>query len=432
MRLFTPQVPDVLLSALPGSRRARAPFSGRGSAGITIRVRAKCLAVPYPDCGELSHRVHSRYRHTLADLPWHDTAVQLRLQTRRFFCSTASCRRRIIAERLPGTAACYGRRTVRLATALQAIAFASGGRAGARLLHQLRMEGNADTLLHPLRAPGSPLSICSPRVLGVDDWAYRRGRTYGTLLVDLEEHKVIEFLPDRSAETLAAWLQQYPGIEVIARDRSTEYARGIPQGAPNAQQVADRWHLLHNLRQVLDRFFTASHARLKAAARQTGVRVPPLRSIPQRRSRGERAASEAARERRLARFEEVRRLHRDEGLKIHPSARRLRMSPTTVRKYLSAEAFPEWTSPPPKAASLSPYEDYLKTRWRDGFRNARQLWLEIHAQGYTGSLWQTYRWAQPRQTEPAKNTPRKYHRTCLAQGLDEPKECASRHRSGGW
>jgi transposase len=245
-------------------------------------------------CGKITRRVHSRYSRTLSDLPWHGNAVRIQLEARRFFCDTASCSRRIFAERLPETTKHYARRTLRLSAAIDAVALALGGEAGARLAGRLAMRISPGTMLRRLHggAPASPAT--APRVLGVDDWAFRKGQRYGTILVDLERRRPVDLLPDRTADTLARWLAKHSGIGIIARDRSSEYSRAIQQAAPHVREVADRWHLLHNLRQMLERFFTGHHAHLKQLVGDEVARLPPsFEWTPQRRSRAEEAASAA-------------------------------------------------------------------------------------------------------------------------------------------
>ena len=195
-----------------------------------------------PDCGRASRAVHSRYQRHSADLPSLGRRVRVGLRVRRFYCRNARCARRTFAEQLPELVVPYARRTRRLGEAQGRVGVALGGEAATRLLEHLAMPASADTVLCLVRRLPLPEPE-SPRVVAVDDWAVCKGRTYGTIVVDLERRRVVDLLPDRTSPTVAAWLQQRPGVEVVARDRSTEYARAAAIGAPKAVQVTDRWRV---------------------------------------------------------------------------------------------------------------------------------------------------------------------------------------------
>jgi len=200
---------------------------------LTLHVTSTQACVPCPLCHVRTSRVHSRYTRTLADLPWGAYVVRAQLRVRKFFCDHPACPRQIFTERLLTVAAPWARRTLRLAQLLLAYGIALGGEAGARLVARLGLRTSADTLLRLVQTAPTP-DASAPQVLGVDEWAWRRGHRYGTILVNLEDHRVLDLLPERSVESVAAWLAQHPTITVVYRDRSALYAEGIRRGAPQA------------------------------------------------------------------------------------------------------------------------------------------------------------------------------------------------------
>jgi transposase len=367
---------------------------------ITIITVPKPSQSACPLCGDVSQRVHSHYNRTLADLPWQGRAVRIQVRARRFHCVRVGCPRRIFTERLPQVAAPWARRTARLGSLQRHIGFALGGEPGSRLAARLSMPLSGDTLLRLIRdaelEPHPP-----PRVAGIDDWSWRRGKRYGTIICDLERRRVIDILPERSTEAVAAWLQQHPGVEVIARDRAGAYAEGARQGAPNATQVADRWHLLRNLgdavQAAVDRYRSAvgRAARIVASGQSAGQEEPTAAPYSTKETR-RRAERQAQRQRR---YEELHRLHLS-GLSTEAIAPALGMSATVARRWLKAGGPPVHTKPV-QPRPLDVHIAALDRRWREGCRNATRLWRELREQGFTGSRGPVARWvAQRRREDP--------------------------------
>jgi len=358
---------------------------------IALRVAAVTATAPCPACQHPSRRIHSRYVRMVADVAWGGVPVTLRVQVRRFFCGNTACPRRIFAERLPRLVDRYARQTCIRRTMLQRIGLALGGAAGARLAAALGLPVGRTALLALVRAvprpTGEPL-----RVVGIDEWAWRRGHRFGTILVDLARHRVVDLLADRAADSTAAWLRQRPGIAVVVRDRSGLYADAAHRGAPEATQIADRWHLIHNLAEGLEAFLLQQRAALRAASAVPGEAplvasdTAPGPLTPQRPRHGQQRAEEASRQRNarlVEQYEAIRRLH-TAGADVADIARRVGTSRRTVYRYrdLPEPPAPKRPHRPSRQRVLTPYEPYLLQRWGEGCHNGMRLYREIRVQGY--------------------------------------------------
>lgn len=347
---------------------------------VHISVSARSADGKCTRCGTVSARVHSRYERRLDDAPAGGQQVMIRLAVRRFFCSSAQCPAQTFAEQIEGLTSAYARRTPLLRRMLEAIALALAGRSGARLADRLGICAGRSTMLRLIRALPDPGSGAIA-VLGVDEFAMRRGHSYGTLLVDIATRRPVDVLPERSADSFCAWLDAHPGIEIICRDRAGCYADGAARGAPLAVQVADRWHLLHNLADAVER---------TVARHRPCLREPLVQPV---QSENATAAPQApAREGRLgprtrARHAEVHAALAS-GMNLSQISRELGLDRRTVRRYAHAAAPGDMLAAAPavRASGLDPHLAYLRQRWQEGCHSTNQLYEEIRGRGYRGSL----------------------------------------------
>jgi transposase len=397
----------TLLPESPGLRLENVAIDAET---VSLSVASTRPSAACPVCENSSDRLHSHYLRTVTDLPWGGRCVRLSLRVRRFRCSDPRCPRQIFAERLPRVVEPYARKTTRLREILLLVGFALGGEAGARLARRLGMKASSSTLLRSLHGAALP-SFTPPEVIGVDDFALLKGRRYGTIVVDFERHRPIELLEGRSAEILAGWLKKFPKIRIVGRDRSTEYERAIEDGAPQAVEVLDRWHLLKNLRQSTEHVLESNSARLSKITLpvkgDSGEEDTLAEHAPVPRSSKEQAASASYRSKMLARYRKVKKLH-SQGMSMLAICRATGMSRGAVRRYVHADSFPERRRHPPQASMLDPFTPYLAKRWQEGCHVAMQLWREIKEQGYPGSPGRVLQWARQRRCEPAPATPGRY------------------------
>jgi transposase len=315
---------------------------------LSLTVRATHPTSCCPLCSQASSSIHSHYQRTLGDASCVGRCVRLSLTVRRFYCRNRLCERKVFTERLPRFVEPWARMTIRLNQHLQAVALATSGRGGIKLAVRLGMQSTRQALLRRIMAlPDLPEE--SVLYLGIDDFSFRRGQRFGTVLVNLETHHIVDLLPDRRAETAAAWMQQRPDIMAVSRDRGAEYAKAVADGAPQAINVADRFHMLQNLTEVLQLLVGRS------------LQVVQLR---------------------------------EQGMKPPEIARQLRMGERTVREWLKQETFPEAKKRRKRQSSFEAFARFVLSRWEAGERNGLALWREIKEQGYTGSERTVYRYLE--------------------------------------
>ena len=339
---------------------------------ITAVVTTTSQETECPLCHQCSARIHSRYVRAVADLPWMGCAVRLELHVRRFFCSNSECARQIFTERLPNVVVPYARRTTRLTDVFTLIGFALGGEAGKRLMTGMGLSASPDTLLRLIRAQPEEQAP-TPRILGVDDFSFCKRKSYGTILLDLERRVPIDLLPDREAATLEKWLKAHAGVEIISRDRGGPYAEGARQGAPDAQQVADRWHLLANLSEALKPFFVRKQAQLKALVQKPSetFAVEEEKQLPAwYTGQTDRKIKmyDAHHQERVERYHKVHEL-RAQGAELTLIAHHVGISRTTVNKYLNMEHPPARKTGKRSGSVIDLYKEYIVKRWNEGVRN---------------------------------------------------------------
>src|SRR5713226_9379966 len=314
---------------------------------VTVTVHAARPTASCPCCGTSSQRVHSHYTRTLRDLPASGRSVHLNVRVRRFFCQERTCPQKIFAERFPSLTLPRVKFTLRLQEALREMGFELGGEAGARLGKRLSYPGSPDTILRLVKQTQLPL-VSSPRVVGIDDWSWKRGLRYGTLICNLENNRPLDVLPDRSVQTVSAWFEKRPSVEIVSRDRSSEYAAAISKGAPQALQVADLWHVGTNLRESVQTLLARCRAEIRrglqiqATPEQEPEEMEAVLEEERRpaRSPSVKLAQVGRRAQKLDQYEQVVEFHQ-QGVKAADSASHVGIGERTVHRWLAHGSFPE-------------------------------------------------------------------------------------------
>jgi len=402
--LLLPPIPALLLTRIDSTPDT-----------LTLALTATQATTPCPLCSVAATRIHSTYSRAPADLPCTYLRLRLVLAVRRWFCDNPACPRILFCERLGPALPVYARLTGHL----QLRGLRVGSKPGAAFGALVGFPTSPTTLLRLVRQAPLP-DLPTPRVLGVDDFAFRKGQTYGTILIDLERHHRVDLLPDREPATVIAWLHAHPGVEIISRDRASAYAAAATEGAPAAVQVADRFHLVVNLSDAVQRLWDRFPGALQQgtehlapqASQSLAPLAPPQTSVPSAAAPaapklspppGPAALAEPplvggahsapptpGTARTAQRFAAVKALQA-QGLGQRAIATRLGWHRRTVRRYMVADQVPARGAGRQAQSQVRMYVPYLRRRWAAGCHNRTQLWQELHEQGYCGSYTSVYR-----------------------------------------
>lgn len=327
----------------------------QSDATLILILNSKQKDVICPECSFHSSRIHSYYYRQVKDLPVFGKGVIIKLRSRKFYCDNDKCCRKIFVERFPNHFSLYQRVTDRLREKLLKVTLLMGGNPGAVLCQTLNITTSSSSLIRYVHKE-KPIQSLSPTHIGIDDWAYKKGHTYGTAIVDLKKRKVIDLLPDREAYSVEKWPADHPGIKVVTHDRFSKYSKGVSKGAPTCKQVADCWHLLKNLGDAVKKLLERKRQELR---RVEVARV----SRRQKKNPIETKFTPEAREspsKRMVQMVEIKRLTAS-GVGVRTIARAVGMSRNTVRKYIHLDEPPNKNKP---GSEILKYADYFKKRMR--------------------------------------------------------------------
>jgi len=370
---------------------------------LIIQVASTAYESACPVCQRHSSRIHSHYTRKAADVACGGRQVQLILHVRKFFCTNRDCPRKIFTERLTAFLEPWARVTTRLSQEIEAIGLATCGRLGTRLGSRLSIGTSRTSILRRVMRLANKTTDKVVH-LGVDDFSFRRGRTFGTVLVDLQRHQILDLLADRQKETAAAWMKTHPEITHVSRDRGSEYASAASAGASQAIQVADRFHVAKNLSEAVQQLLARVLLEMKtadqgaeAATQARGESLLPIEHWRPAQEESVKLTIATRRAERQERYQQVLGLC-EQGLRSQEIALRLGMKARTVREWLHKGVAPD-TRPRRKYRSeFDPYAPYVLKRWQEGERSGRQLWREVRFQGYSGSERMVYRFLETLKT----------------------------------
>ena len=326
-----------------------------------------------PGCGETSSSRHSWHVRRLQDFPIQGVRTTVELRSGRWRCRNELCSRKTFPEAV-AIATPFARKTRRVEEIVRLFGHAAGGSVSERLLTKLGVQASDTTILRRLRSHARRRRENeAPRVIAIDDWSWRKGFAYGTIIVDLQRRKVVDVLRARSVEATANWVKQRPEIEFVSRDRCGLYARGVRRGAPHARQVADRFHLLQNLRENIEREMTS-------VSRSPGrSRLPAVAGDRHETTRRQRLHS------REALFVNAKRMHAA-GRTFGDIATEIGVGRRTIAKWIKLDDLPDRQRSMLKPSSPLYFQEHLARRWAEGDRVGRRLFHDVRRRGYLGSF----------------------------------------------
>ena len=355
------------------------------SDGITLHLHGKRKTAQCPECSKRSDSVHSSRRRRIQHLPCSGQTLWLVFSVRHWYCRNPACSRKIFAESLAPFAGSHQQSSQALQNLQRQLGLIAGGEAGKRAATAAGLRCSADTLLRRVINTPETKQSGAPHV-GIDEWAWHRGHCCGMLIVNLDTHRPLVLLPGRDQRTLATWFRKYPEIQVVSRDRSGVYATAAREGAPQARQVADRWHLLKSIGDEPERMMYRHMPLIRLVVRELSLKKSPEPelSVPAASLRRPERLKQQTRKKRHQHWTEVMALH-NKGCSFREISRITGLSRVTVSRWVRSGTFPEMSTRPPKRGLLDPWREWLKEQRESGNYNASRIWREMVARGFTGS-----------------------------------------------